>query len=100
MRALREATKQEILDAYRRLSRPLVRHFIRETYHAKSRTGAAHREHSRTTLRVEGERLTVQLFGKREEVTATLYALDDSKTFVADLRIKSDHLAPLHKAAA
>lgn len=92
----REATLEELLDSLSlqlkygyRLS---YRHFVMETYSPRAANGVSHRQRSSSKVKLVDGAPHVNYGGKLAPITGTFCTLDNGKTFIADYRIKSEHL--------
>jgi hypothetical protein len=98
MRAIREATPEELAYRYRTYldrTRVSFRHFTMELYAPNSKNGVQHREYSAAKPRMVDGKMIVTHHGKPHELTATVYELTvDGATseIISDLRIKSEYL--------
>lgn len=92
----REATLEEIVNnlsyeiKYNRNVR--FRHFVKETSRRNAKNGVAHRQYSRSKVDLVEGVPHVMYSGKKTPITGTFCTLENGKTFVTDIRIKSEHL--------
>ena len=88
----RQATIKEINEYLVYKTRPRFRHFVREIYNPRAEHGVSHRQYSSSKIRMIDGLPHVQHLGDLIEITATHYTLDTGRTFISDLRVKSEYL--------
>lgn len=101
---IRHATTQEFLS-HRNFDishgiKVSYRHFVREIFSHRAEHGVAHRQHSRSRIRVIDGKPHVMHRGELHEITGDLVTLESGRQFVADLRIKSKYLTSAIGGAA
>lgn len=88
----RKATSQEIFEHFRNHKNIRFRHFVREIYNPRSKTGVSHREFSRSKLYNIDGAPHVKHHGKFEPITATHYTLPSGHTLIALVKIDNPYL--------